>query len=91
MNYEIKIKGPRAQADRELYRFHMQEALQNTKNLHCLESSVEDLLLTEDENKIKGLILGNGEKIYSSSIIITTGTFLGGLIHIGTFLLFSKL
>ncbi|KAI5705112.1 hypothetical protein M8J75_012083 [Diaphorina citri] len=86
-----KRKGPavwgmRAQIDRKLYKKYLQEELfHHTPNLEILESSVDDLIVGNEANhhKCKGIILGDGTKIYSDSVVITTGTFLNGQINIG--------
>ena len=75
------VRGPRAQADRSLYKKYMLQALQEQKNLSILEAAAEGLLF--DNNSVCGIILANGEKIYSSSVIITTGTFLNGVMFVG--------
>ena len=76
------VRGPRAQADRKLYRMAIQEMLANQENLEIREGSVEDLLF-EDEGTLHGVILSDGSQIFSQKVVITTGTFLRGLIHIG--------
>ena len=76
------VRGPRAQADRKLYRQAMQETLQNQPNLTIRAVSVEDLLL-RDDNSVGGIITASGETISAGAVVITTGTFLNGLIHIG--------
>ena len=75
------VRGPRAQADRELYRKSIQKVLKNQKNLEIIESSVEDIIIKS--NTIKGVIISKKKKIYSKSVVLTTGTFLRGLIKIG--------
>ncbi len=76
------VRGPRAQSDRKLYRQHMQEEIENTENLELLFDPVEDLIF--DNNKqIAGVICASGKKISTKKVIITTGTFLNGLIHLG--------
>ena len=76
------VRGPRAQSDRKLYKKHMQEEIENTKNLELLFDPVEDLIF--DNNKqIAGVICASGKKISTKKVIITTGTFLNGLIHLG--------
>ncbi len=76
------VRGPRAQSDRKLYKKHMQEEIQNTKNLELLFDPVEDLIF--DNNKqIAGVTCTSGKKISTKKVIITTGTFLNGLIHLG--------
>ncbi len=76
------VRGPRAQSDRKLYKKHMQEEIQNTKNLELLFDPVEDLIF--DNNKqIAGVTCASGKKISTKKVIITTGTFLNGQIHLG--------
>ena len=84
------VWGPRAQIDRKLYNRYMQEELVNYKNLAIVQSSVEDIIVTKDEmgsegrhGKITGVKLQSGEVIPTNNVIIATGTFLGGEIHIG--------
>ncbi|QGM94224.1 tRNA uridine-5-carboxymethylaminomethyl(34) synthesis enzyme MnmG [Methylocystis rosea] len=74
------VRGPRAQADRKLYRAAMQAALHETKNLAIVEASVEDLLMEGDT--VRGVVTAEGE-IRAASVVVATGTFLGGVIHIG--------
>jgi tRNA uridine 5-carboxymethylaminomethyl modification enzyme len=76
------VRGPRAQADRRLYRQAMQEALLNQPNLDIRAIAVEDLLL-DNANSIIGIITSAGNKISAGAVVITAGTFLRGLIHIG--------
>ncbi len=76
------VRGPRTQADRQLYREAMQKEIFNTPNLTVVEGSVEDLLINDD--KIDGIILGDGSKLHAPAVVITTGTFLRGMIHRGT-------
>ena len=76
------VRGPRAQADRKLYKKFMQQEILNYPNLECLYDPVEDLLL-ENNNQVIGVICGSGKIINSKRVIITTGTFLNGIIHIG--------
>ncbi len=75
------VRGPRTQTDRKLYRDAMQKELSNTQNLHLIAGEVDDLIV--QDNKIKGIILADNSKIFASAVILTTGTFLGGLIHRG--------
>ncbi|KAI9297652.1 tRNA uridine 5-carboxymethylaminomethyl modification enzyme GidA [Neoconidiobolus thromboides FSU 785] len=77
------VYGPRAQIDRELYKKHMQQILNSYPNLNLLQAGVEDLMLSPDDKKITGVVLDNGEIINCKSVVITTGTFLNGEIHIG--------
>jgi tRNA uridine 5-carboxymethylaminomethyl modification enzyme len=75
------VRGPRAQADRKLYCEAMQRELQNQENLTLVEAGAEDLFI--DDNEVKGLITDKGDQIFAHSIVLTTGTFLRGLIHRG--------
>ena len=76
------VWGPRAQADRKLYRQAMQALLQAQPNLTIKAAAVEDLLL-DANNSAAGIVTGEGEEIGAGAVVITTGTFLRGLIHIG--------
>ncbi len=75
------VRGPRAQADRRLYREAVQAFLAETANLRIIEGSVEDLLTESD--RIAGIRLGDGREIWAGAVVVTTGTFLRGLIHRG--------
>ena len=75
------VRGPRAQADRELYKKYMLEALQKQSNLTIIEDSVEGLII--EDGKIKGVMNHNNEKYYADSIVLTTGTFLNGVMFVG--------
>ncbi len=75
------VRGPRAQADRKLYRRAMREALDDTAGLELREGSVEDL--TVGDGRVTGVTLGDGSVIACGAVVITTGTFLRGLIHLG--------
>ena len=76
------VRGPRAQADRKLYRAAMTALLGEIAGLTLLEGAAEDLLL-DKAGRVRGLVLGDGRTITAGRIVLTTGTFLGGLIHIG--------
>src|SRR5712692_1772602 len=76
------VRGPRAQADRKLYRQAMAVLLAEIDRLAILEGAAEDLLL-DASGRVCGLVLGDGRRIAAGRIVLTTGTFLGGLIHIG--------
>jgi tRNA uridine 5-carboxymethylaminomethyl modification enzyme len=76
------VRGPRAQADRKLYKAAMQTALANIENLTITEGAAEDLVLSDGQ--ISGLVTAGGQIYSAPSIVLTTGTFLGGLIHMGT-------
>ncbi|BCW87080.1 tRNA uridine 5-carboxymethylaminomethyl modification enzyme MnmG [Alphaproteobacteria bacterium SO-S41] len=75
------VRGPRAQADRKLYRQAMQAALAAAANLDVIEASVEDLVLKD--GAVAGIVTAGGETLAAGAVILTTGTFLNGLIHIG--------
>ncbi|MBR1648393.1 MAG: tRNA uridine-5-carboxymethylaminomethyl(34) synthesis enzyme MnmG [Alphaproteobacteria bacterium] len=75
------VRGPRAQADRELYKKYMLEFLQNQDNLTIKEGAVEGLIF--DEDKIIGVTLSDNESIYAKSVVLTTGTFLNGVMFVG--------
>lgn len=75
------VRGPRAQADRKLYRLAMQDLLQNYPNLTIIEGSAEELL-THD-GYITGLVLSSGDELHCGAVVLTTGTFLRGITHIG--------
>src|SRR6201996_1241253 len=75
------VRGPRAQADRALYRAAMQAMLREIPNLEIRVASAEDLILKD--GMIAGVRLGDGSEIACAKVVLTTGTFLNGLIHIG--------
>ncbi|KPU84789.1 tRNA uridine 5-carboxymethylaminomethyl modification protein, partial [Marinosulfonomonas sp. PRT-SC04] len=75
------VQGPRAQADRRIYRQAMQKEIFSCENLHVIEGEVIDLCLKN--NIITGIILSDGSEIFAPTVILTTGTFLRGVIHIG--------
>lgn len=75
------VRGPRAQADRKLYRAAMQQALVETPGLEVCEAAVEDLIIAS--GRVTGVVTGAGERIGAGAVVLTTGTFLCGLIHIG--------
>ena len=75
------VRGPRAQADRELYKKYMLEALQNQENLTLIEASVEGLIIEKD--KVGGVILADGSQVRAQSVVLTTGTFLNGVMFTG--------
>ena len=75
------VHGPRSQADRKLYKKAISNMLKCSKNLTILEGTVKDF--TIDNNEIKNVVLKNDVFIRAKSVVLTTGTFLGGVIHIG--------
>ena len=76
------VQGPRAQADRKLYQSSMSMRLLGIKGLHLVEGEVVDLLV--DGYRICGVMLADGVELSAHSVVITSGTFLNGRIHIGT-------
>ncbi|MDB9761620.1 tRNA uridine-5-carboxymethylaminomethyl(34) synthesis enzyme MnmG [Alphaproteobacteria bacterium] len=76
------VRGPRCQADRKLYRKSMQKSINSQKGLGVLGGTVGCFLKNED-GSIKGVKLETGESITSKAVILTTGTFLNGMIHMG--------
>ena len=76
------VRGPRCQADRKLYRKAMQKAVNNQKGLDVLEGTV-GCFLRNNDGSVKGVKLETGESLFSKAVILTTGTFLNGMIHIG--------
>ncbi len=75
------VQGPRAQIDRKLYRRAMQAELAATANLTIVEGAVDDLLVERDD--AAGVVLADGSSLHAGAVVITTGTFLRGMIHIG--------
>ena len=75
------VQGPRAQADRKLYRRGMQAAIKATPGLEVIEAAVEDLIL--EGGNVNGVLTADGRSISAGAVVLTTGTFLRGLIHIG--------
>ena len=75
------VRGPRAQADRSLYKKAIQKILKKQSNLKIIESCVEDLII--QKNKVCGVVSNESKKIFSDVVVLTTGTFLRGMIRIG--------
>ncbi len=75
------VRGPRAQADRKLYAAAMQAAINAIPNLEVIEAEADDLVIAND--RVCGVKLGDGREISAGAVVLTTGTFLRGLIHIG--------
>jgi tRNA uridine 5-carboxymethylaminomethyl modification enzyme len=76
------VRGPRTQADRKLYAAAMQAAVAETDGLTVVAGACEDLVL-DPQGHLSGLVLGDGRTIACAAVVLTTGTFLRGLIHIG--------
>lgn len=75
------VQGPRTQADRKLYREAMQREFIGKENLQVIEGEVSDFIIKNDV--ISGIVLGDGATVTAHAVILTTGTFLRGVIHIG--------
>jgi tRNA uridine 5-carboxymethylaminomethyl modification enzyme len=75
------VRGPRAQADRKLYTTAMQATIRKTSNLEVIEGEADDLLISN--GRVCGVKLADGREISCGAVVLTTGTFLRGLIHIG--------
>jgi tRNA uridine 5-carboxymethylaminomethyl modification enzyme len=75
------VRGPRAQADRKLYAAAMQAAIRDTENLTVIEGEASDLVVSRET--LQGVVLADGRIINAGAVVITTGTFLRGLIHLG--------
>src|ERR1700760_97488 len=81
------VWSPRAQCDKKQYRIRMREWLENEANLRILQAEVGELLFLQNEagrpQKITGVRLKDGRDLLASAVIVTTGTFLNGLAHVG--------
>jgi len=75
------VRGPRAQADRKLYAQAMQAAIRATPHLEVIEAEVDDLIVKD--GRVCGVKFSDGRELSCASVVLTTGTFLRGLIHIG--------
>ena len=77
------VQGPRAQADRSIYRTEVLKATETQPNLDIIEGEVIDFLM-EGENAVRGVCLADESEISASAVVLTSGTFLNGVIHIGS-------
>ncbi|MGZ6242367.1 MAG: tRNA uridine-5-carboxymethylaminomethyl(34) synthesis enzyme MnmG [Candidatus Binataceae bacterium] len=77
------VRGPRAQADRKLYKQAVQRLLAEQTNLTIRAAAIEDLVLNTAGDRLTGVVTGSGETILCGAVVLTTGTFLGGIIHRG--------
>lgn len=77
------VQGPRSQADRKLYRGAMQAVLAEQVNLTIAAGAVEDLELTGDGDRLEAVLLADGRRLQCGAVVLTTGTFLRGMIHCG--------
>ena len=75
------VRGPRAQADRKLYREAMQAAIKETGGLQVIEAEAADILLAD--GRVEGIKTAGGDTLRCGALVLTTGTFLRGMIHIG--------
>src|SRR5246127_5095519 len=75
------VRGPRAQADRKLYAAAMQRAVRATPGLTVIEGEADDLIIAD--GRASGVRLTDGRTLTAAAVVVTTGTFLRGLIHIG--------
>ncbi|MBR0692478.1 tRNA uridine-5-carboxymethylaminomethyl(34) synthesis enzyme MnmG [Bradyrhizobium lablabi] len=75
------VRGPRAQADRKLYAAAMQAAISEANNLAVIEGEADELAVTD--GRVTGIRLAGGRQLSAGAVVITTGTFLRGLIHLG--------
>jgi tRNA uridine 5-carboxymethylaminomethyl modification enzyme len=75
------VRGPRAQADRKLYAIAMQAAILGISNLEVIEAEADDLII--ENGRVEGVRFADGREIATGAVVLTTGTFLRGLIHIG--------
>jgi len=76
------VWGPRAQCDKALYSRLAREALEKTENLTILEGMAEDF--TDDGRRVTGIVMEDGRRLEADAVVVTTGTFLRGLMHTGT-------
>ncbi len=77
------VRGPRAQADRKLYKKAVQDLLAAQPNLEIRAGGIEDLIIDSNGCRILGVVAGDGAEIRAGAVVLTTGTFLNGLIHRG--------
>ena len=75
------VRGPRAQADRKLYAAAIQHGIRHTQNLTAIEGEVDDIAMAE--GRVSGIKLTDGREFLTGAVVLTTGTFLRGLIHCG--------
>ncbi|MCK1298690.1 MULTISPECIES: tRNA uridine-5-carboxymethylaminomethyl(34) synthesis enzyme MnmG [unclassified Bradyrhizobium] len=75
------VRGPRAQADRKLYAAAIQAAIRETEGLSVVEGEADELIVVE--GRVIGLRLADGRELRAGAVVVTTGTFLRGLIHLG--------
>jgi tRNA uridine 5-carboxymethylaminomethyl modification enzyme len=77
------VWSPRAQCDKKQYRIRMREVLENEPNLRILQAEVAELVIDLADRRVRGVILRDGRQVSADAVIVTTGTFLNGLAHVG--------
>jgi tRNA uridine 5-carboxymethylaminomethyl modification enzyme len=75
------VQGPRAQSDRAIYHSEMLQEIENRENLSIVEGEATDFLM--EDGRVSGVVLADGSQLKAGAVILTTGTFLRGVIHIG--------
>jgi len=75
------VRATRAQADRQLYKAAIRQKLENQQNLHIFQQTVDDLIAKEEV--VQGVVTSGNIRFYASQVVLTVGTFLGGIIHVG--------
>lgn len=75
------VRATRAQADRQLYKAAIRQKLDNQQNLHIFQQTVDDLIAKEEV--VQGVVTSGDIRFYASQVVLTVGTFLGGIIHVG--------
>ena len=75
------VWSPRAQCDKKQYRIRMREVLESEPNLRILQAEVAELVI--EDNRVRGVLLRDGRQVSADAVIVTTGTFLNGLAHVG--------
>ncbi len=77
------VWSPRAQCDKKQYRIRMKEVLEQEPNLRIVQAEVGGLVLRDDPRRVEGVVLRDGRELFAGAVVITTGTFLNGLAHVG--------
>ena len=77
------VRGPRTQADRALYKKAIQQLVSAQENLTVIEGDVHSFKLENENSSVCGIIMADGSEILAKAVVLTTGTFLRGVIHIG--------
>lgn len=77
------VWSPRAQCDKKQYRIRMKEVLEREPNLRIVQAEVAELVIEENPRRVTGVLLRDGRSLAADAVVITTGTFLNGLAHVG--------